>query len=61
MPQEITMKFGYALFARFGLFARKAAAGPDVFEMRLERTRTREARREAQPMLFKTRLSPLAA
>ena len=55
------MKFGYALFTRFGLFSRKADAGPDVFEMRLERTRTREARREAQPVLFKTRLSPLAA
>lgn len=55
------MKFGYALLARLGLFSRKAEAGPDLFEMRLERTRTREARREAQPMLFKTRLSPLAA
>ncbi len=55
------MKFGYGLFARFGLFTRKAEAGPDLFEMRLERTRTREARREAQPMLFRTRLSPLEA
>jgi hypothetical protein len=55
------MKFGYALFARFALFARKAEAGPDMFDMRLERTRTREARREAQSMLFKTKLSPLVA
>lgn len=61
------MKFGYGLFARFvlfssfGLFTRKVEAGPDLFEMRLERTRVREARREAQPMLFRTRLSPLEA
>lgn len=55
------MKLGYALLARFGLFSPKADADPDMFEMRLERTRTREARREAQPMLFKTRLSPLEA
>jgi hypothetical protein len=61
------MKFGYGLFARFGLFSsfglftRKVEAGPDLFEMRLERTRMREARREAQPMLFRTRLSPQEA
>lgn len=55
------MKFGYALFARFGLFTRKADAGPDMFDLRLERTRTREGRREAQRLLFKNRLSLLEA
>jgi|GEM_PF-1308187 hypothetical protein len=55
------MKFGYALFAKFGLFTRKTDAAPDLFDLRLERTRTREARHEAQPMLFKNRLSQQAA
>jgi hypothetical protein len=59
--QEIAMKFGYALFAKFGLFTRKIDAAPDLFDLRLERTRTREARHEAQPMLFKNRLSQQAA
>lgn len=55
------MKIGYALFARFGLFTRKANTAPDMFDMRLERTRTREARQAAQTVLFKNRLSPLEA
>jgi hypothetical protein len=50
------MKFGYALLARFGLFGRKAEAAPDLFDLRLERTRTREARRVARPVLFRNRL-----
>ena len=51
------MKFGLSLFARFGLFTRKADAAPDMFTLRLERTRTREARQRAQQSLFKNRLS----
>ncbi|MDB5663494.1 hypothetical protein [Cypionkella sp.] len=55
------MKFGYALFARFGLFTQKPDASNDLFDTRLERTRSREARREALPLLFRTRLSHLEA
>ena len=51
------MNFGRSLFARFGLFTRKADAAPDMFTLRLERTRTREARQRAQQSLFKSRLS----
>jgi hypothetical protein len=44
----------FALFAKFGaLFARKPEAARDMFDLRLERTRTREARRVAQPVLFR--------
>lgn len=48
------MKIGFALFARFAQFARKAETTPDLFDLRLERTRTREARRETRPVLFKS-------
>jgi hypothetical protein len=53
-PQEANMQRAYDLFASLGLFSRKTA-GPDLFDLRLERTRTREARREARQGLFKTR------
>jgi hypothetical protein len=59
--QEIRMKFGYALFARIAQFTRKTETAPDFFDLRLERSRTREARRETLPMLFKNRqLRPAA-
>lgn len=47
------MKFGLALFARFGLFARKEAA-PDLFDLRLQRSSTREQRREVKSALFRS-------
>jgi hypothetical protein len=59
--QEAEMKFGIALFARLGLFARKTATAPDAFDLRLERSRAREDRREARPVLFRNRQSPLEA
>ena len=48
------MQRALTLFARLGLFSRKTI-GPDPFDLRLERTRTREARREAKRGLFRTR------
>ena len=51
------MKFGLSLFTRFRLFSRKADAAPDMFDLRLERTRTRESRQRSQQSLFKNRLS----
>jgi hypothetical protein len=58
-PQEASMKRAFELFASLGLFSRKLA-GPDPFDLRLERTRTREARREAKRGLFKTQSEPRA-
>lgn len=55
------MKFGIALFARFGLFAHKSAGGPDFFDLRLERSRTRENRCVARAILFRNRPSLLEA
>lgn len=46
------MKFGKALFARFGLFAQKEAT-PDLFDLRLQRSTTREQRRVVQTSLFR--------
>ncbi|MBC7476637.1 MAG: hypothetical protein H7317_00905 [Pseudorhodobacter sp.] len=46
------MKFGYALLARFGLFAPKFA-GPDAFDLRLQRIGNRERYRQARPILFR--------
>jgi len=54
------MKLALDLFARFGLFGAKADA-PDFFDLRLERTRTRENRRAAKQGLFKTRSALRAA
>ena len=48
------------LFASLGLYSRKPV-GPDLFDLRLERTRTREARREARHGLFKMRSALRAA
>ena len=53
------MKLAFDLFARFGLFATKTDA-PDFFDLRLERTRTRESRSTAKQGLFKTRSARLA-
>lgn len=47
------MKFGKALFARFGLFAQKQAA-PDLFDLRLQRSSMREQRRTVQTALFRS-------
>lgn len=53
--QETHMKIGLALFARLAQLTRKADTAPDFFDLRLERTRTRENRRETRPVLFKSR------
>lgn len=50
------MKLGYALIARFGLNSAKTTE-PDMFDLRLERSRNRENRRVIQSTLFKTQLS----
>ena len=54
------MKLALDMFARFGLFGTKADA-PDFFDMRLERTRSRENRCAAKQGLFKTRSALRAA
>ena len=54
------MKLGKALFARFGLFA-PHDAGPDHFDLRLQRIGRRERVRHAMPGLFRNQPSPLAA
>lgn len=54
------MKFGKALLARFGLFARKEAA-PDQFDLRLQRIGRRERVQMPHLALFRNQLSPLAA
>ncbi len=54
------MKLALDLFARFGLFSPKADT-PDFFDLRLERTRSRENRRVAKQGLFKTRSALRAA
>jgi hypothetical protein len=55
------MKFGLALFARFGLFARKSVIGPDQFDLRLARSRDRESRCAARAAVFRNQPSPLEA
>lgn len=46
------MQLGKALFARFGLFTRKTE-GPDVFDLRLQRIRSRERRLVLRKVLFR--------
>jgi hypothetical protein len=46
------MKFAHSLLARFGLFAQKSEA-PDVFDLRLQRIRTRERRIQVRLPVFK--------
>lgn len=53
------MKLGKALFARFGLFAQKEA-GPDQFDLRLQRIGRREQVRNGATALFRNQPSPLA-
>lgn len=48
------MEFSRTLFAKFGFFTRKPVTASDMFDLRLERSRTREARRAALPYLFRT-------
>ena len=53
------MKFGKALFARFGLFAPKHAC-PDLFDLRLQRIGRRERLHDVRRGLFRNPPSPLA-
>ena len=46
------MKFGYALLAKFGLFVQKSA-GPDAFDLRLQRIGSRERRCPSRRVLFR--------
>ena len=46
------MKYGFAMLARFGLFAQKPQ-GPDAFDLRLKRIGVREMRRQVRPFLFR--------
>ena len=54
------MKLGYALLARFGLFAPKSQ-GPDAFDLRLQRIGSRERRCQTRPILFRPLPQLLAA
>ncbi len=45
------MKYGYALLARFGLFAQKSE-GPDAFDLRLQRIGSRERQRKVRAILL---------
>lgn len=51
------MKYGIALIARLGWFSPKDET-PDLFDLRLQRTRTREIRREVASLLFKSLRQP---
>ena len=55
------MKYAFALFARIGIKGRTEVIKLDLFDERLERSRIREARRAARPVLFRNRLSPQEA
>ncbi len=46
------MKLVQALLSRFGLFAQKPQ-GPDAFDLRLQRIRSRERRLQVRLALFK--------
>lgn len=54
------MRIGRMLLQRFGLFAPKDKA-PDVFDQRLQRIGTREARLHKRAALFRPTLQPLEA
>lgn len=54
------MRIGRMLLQRFGLFAQKDHA-PDVFDLRLQRIGTREARLHKRAALFRPGLQPLEA
>ena len=49
----------FSRFARFGLFAHKDA-GPDQFDLRLQRIGRRERLHLVRPLLFRNQPSPLA-
>lgn len=57
------MKTVYALFAKFGPFAQKAAhiPGPDIFDLRLQRIGSRERRCQTRKVLFRPQPQPMAA
>ena len=55
------MKRGYALLARFGLFAPKKLHGPDAFDLRLQRIGNRERRCQTRKVLFRPQPPLLAA
>ncbi len=46
------MTFPFSLFAKFGLFAAKDE--PDFFDLRLQRTRSREDRRVVRGNIFRS-------
>ncbi len=54
------MRFGRSFFQRFGLFAPRDT-GPDVFELRLQRIGSREARVIRHCVLFRPLRQPLEA
>jgi hypothetical protein len=60
IAMEAAMKIGYALLAKFGLFAPKTQA-PDVFDLRLQRIGTRERRCQTKPILFRPQPQLMAA
>ena len=51
------MKYGIQLLSRFGLFAQKNE-GPDAFELRLQRTLSRERRLVLKRSPFRPLLQP---
>ena len=53
------MKYANALLARLGMTAKNDA--PDAFDLRLRRIEAREAKCQAQKMLFRNRQTRLAA
>lgn len=55
------MKFGKDMLAKFGLFAQKKEKGPDAFDLRLQRTLSREKRHVLKRALFKPQLEPAEA
>jgi hypothetical protein len=55
------MKLGKDVLARFGLFAQKKEKGPDAFELRLQRTLTREKRHVLKRAVFRPLLQPVEA
>lgn len=50
--QEAAMSFPFSLFSKFGFFA--ATTEPDFFDLRLQRTRSREERRASRGNIFRS-------
>ncbi len=51
------MKYGIALIERLRAMSNKND-GPDMFDLRLQRTRSRENRRDASAILFRIQREP---